>query len=341
MADLRFHDRKGPFTLAELAECTGARLMEGADPGRRLVDVAPLETAGEDDLSFLDNKRYVEAFVGSKAGGCVVHPDFVAHAPEGMALLVTEKPYRVYALAAQAFYPLTFPSSGISPDASIDDDAQIGEECCIEAGAVVQANAEIGAGCWIGANAVIGRGVVLGAGSSVGANASIFNSLIGERCRIYPGARLGQDGFGFAPDPSEHLKIPQLGRVVVGDDVEIGANATIDRGAGPDTIIGDRCMIDNLVQIAHNVELGPGCVIVAQVGISGSTKLENYVFIGGQAGLTGHLKIGAGARIAAQSGVMRDIESGVTVGGSPAMPVREWHRQTAALSRLTRTGGKK
>ena len=341
MADSRFHDRKGPFSLGELAERTGAELAESADPAHRLADVAPLESAGADDLSFLDNKRYVEAFAASKAGGCVVHPDFVARAPKGMALLVTEKPYRAYALAAQAFYPPMKPPSGLSPDASVADDARIGVGCCIEAGAVVQANADIGAGCWIGSNAVIGRGVVLGAGSSVGANASIFNSVIGERCRIYPGARLGQDGFGFAPDPTEHLKIPQLGRVIVGDDVEIGANATIDRGAGPDTIIGDRCMIDNLVQIAHNVELGAGCVIVAQVGISGSTKLADYVFIGGQAGLTGHLKIGAGARIAAQSGVMRNIEPGVTVGGSPAMPVREWHRQTAAGSRLTRKGGKK
>ncbi len=341
MADSRFHDRKGPFSLGELAERTGARLLDGADPARSLVDVAPLETADASELSFLDNKRYVEAFTVSKAGGCVVHPEYVARAPEGMALLVTENPYRAYALAAQAFYPPLTPSLGVSPAASIDAEARIGEDCCIEAGVVVQANADIGAGCWIGSNAVIGRGVVLGAGSNVGANASIFNSLIGERCRIYPGARLGQDGFGFAPDPTEHLKIPQLGRVIVGDDVEIGANATIDRGAGPDTIIGDRCMIDNLVQIAHNVELGPGCVIVALVGISGSTKLENYVFMGGQAGVAGHLKIGAGAKIAAQSGVMRNIEPGATVGGSPSVPIREFHRQTVALSRLTRTGRKK
>jgi UDP-3-O-[3-hydroxymyristoyl] glucosamine N-acyltransferase len=341
MADPRFHDRKGPFSLGELAARTGADLADGADPARCLVDVAPLETAGPDDLSFLDNKNYADAFAASKAGGCMVHPDFVARAPEGMALLVTEKPYRAYALAAQAFYPSVNPPSGISPDASVADDARIGEGCCIEAGAVVQAKADIGAGCWIGSNAVIGRGVVVGAQSRVGANASIFNSLIGERCQIYPGARLGQDGFGFAPDPTEHLKIPQLGRVVVGDDVEIGANTTIDRGAGPDTIIGDRCMIDNLVQIAHNVELGAGCVIVALVGISGSAKLADYVFIGGQAGVAGHLKIGAGVRIAAQSGVIRNIEPGVTVGGSPALPAREWHRQTVTLSRLARTGDKK
>ncbi len=341
MADSRFHDRKGPFSLAALAELTGADTSGGSDPSRELVDVAPLETAGADELSFLDNKSYVEAFAHSAAGACVVDPEFEDRAPAGMALLLTDKPYRAYALAAQAFYPPWRPSPGVAPQAVVHPGATVGENSCVEAGAVIESGAELGSNCWIGPNAIVGRGVVIGADSVVGAGASIFNSLIGKRARIYPGARLGQDGFGFAPDPAEHLKIPQLGRVIVGDDVEIGANATIDRGAGPDTIIGDRCMIDNLVQIAHNVELGPGCVIVAQVGISGSTKLENYVFIGGQAGLTGHLNIGSGARIAAQSGVMRNIASGAIVGGSPAQPIRDWHRQTATLARLSKTGEKK
>jgi UDP-3-O-[3-hydroxymyristoyl] glucosamine N-acyltransferase len=154
--------------------------------------------------------------------------------------------------------------------------------------------------------------------------------------RIFAGARIGEDGFGFAPDPSGHIKVPQLGRVIVGDDVEIGANSTIDRGSGPDTVIGDGCRIDNLVQIGHNVRLGRGCVIVAQTGISGSTVVEDHVFMGGQAGVTGHLRIGAGAQIAAQAGVMQDIAQQTKVGGSPAVPMRQFLRQAATLARLAR-----
>jgi UDP-3-O-[3-hydroxymyristoyl] glucosamine N-acyltransferase len=183
---------------------------------------------------------------------------------------------------------------------------------------------------------VIGPGVVLGEDCIVGACASITHSIVGKRVNIYPGVRIGQDGFGFAMGPQGHAKVPQLGRVIIQDDVEIGANTTIDRGAGPDTIIGSGTKIDNLVQIGHNVQLGRGCVIVAQVGISGSTRLGDFVAVGGQAGLTGHLHIGAGARIAGQSGVMRDIEPGGTVGGSPAVPMADWLRQSALIGQMAR-----
>ena len=193
--------------------------------------------------------------------------------------------------------------------------------------------AEIGPGCVIGSNSVIGADCVLGAETRIGDNVSIVYSLIGERVLIHPGVRIGQDGFGFAMG-EEHLKVPQLGLVVIGDDVEIGANTTIDRGAGPDTVIGTGSKIDNLVQIAHNVHLGRGCVIVAQAGISGSTRLDDFVVIGGQGGIAGHLHLGKGAQVAGNSGVMRDVGPGETVGGSPAVPVRDWHRQTVALSRL-------
>ena len=193
--------------------------------------------------------------------------------------------------------------------------------------------AKIAPGCVIGANSVIGAGCVLGEGTRIGSNVSIVCSLIGERVLIHSGVRIGQDGFGFAMG-EEHLKVPQLGRVVIGDDVEIGANTTVDRGSGPDTVIGTGSKIDNLVQIAHNVHLGRGCVIVAQAGISGSTKLDDYVVVGGQSGLTGHLHLGTGAQVAGNSGVMRDVGPGETVGGSPAVPIRDWHRQTVALSRL-------
>ena len=191
----------------------------------------------------------------------------------------------------------------------------------------------------IGPNVVIGPNVQIGDDCRIDACSSLTHCILGSRVIVYPGVRIGQDGFGFHPDPEGHLRVPQLGRVLVRDDVEIGANVTIDRGASGDTVIGAGCMIDNLVQIAHNVELGDGCVLVAQVGISGSTKLGDYVFIGGQAGLTGHLAIGSGARIGAQSGVMRDVGSGETVGGSPAVPVVQYHRQTAAIAKLAKKRG--
>jgi len=336
MADPRFFTVAGPFTLAELAALAGAVPTGAADPATRFVDVAPLDQAEADQVSFLDNPKYLAAFRTSRAGLCVVAPALAAQAPVGMSLLLAEDPYRAYARIAQAFYPVAAVEPWRAPTAWIDPTARVDETCRIEPGAAIGAGAEIGPNCLIGANAVIGAGVVIGANSRIGAGASLSHALVGRGVTIYPGARIGQDGFGFAMGPQGHLKVPQLGRVIIGDGVEIGANATIDRGAGPDTVIGDGCMIDNLVQIGHNVHLGHGCVIVAQVGISGSTRLGDFVAAGGQAGITGHLKIGSGARIAAQAGVMRDIAAGETVGGAPAVPMAEWLRASALISRMAR-----
>ncbi len=339
MADPRFFTAAGPFSLARLAEIAGAEIAPGADPAAEFTDVAPLEVAGPGTVSFLDNRKYAAQFADSKAGACVVHPDMASRAPAGMALLLSPDPYRAYALVARAFHPVSPPEPWVAPTAWIDPTATVGEGCRIEPGAMIGARAEVGARCRIAANAVIGDGVVVGDDCVIGSNATLQFAVLGSRVNVYPGARIGQDGFGFAMGPQGHLKVPQLGRVVVGDDVEIGANTTIDRGAGPDTVIGAGCMIDNLVQIGHNVQLGRGCVIVAQVGISGSTRLGDFVAAGGQAGITGHLKIGSGARIAAQSGVMRDVGPGETVGGAPAVPMTEWLRQCAALGKLARRKG--
>lgn len=341
MADPRFFRRTGPFRLAELARISGAELASGADPERLVHDVAPLQEAGPDQLSFLDNRRYVAAFTASKAGVCVVHPALADKAPAGMDLLLTKKPYKGYALCAQAFYPAPRPEGGISPGAHVHPTAVVGEGTEVAPGAVVEAGARIGARCRIGANTVVGRNVEVGDDTVVGPCASLSHCLIGSRVVIYPGARIGQDGFGFAMDLAGHVRVPQLGRVIIEDDVEVGANVTIDRGAGPDTVIGRGSMIDNLVQIGHNVTLGPGCVVVAQAGISGSTRLDHHVVLAAQAGITGHLQIGAGARIAAQSGVMRDVPPGAEVGGSPAVPMRQWLRQVAALGRLVRGKGER
>lgn len=339
MADPRFFLRAGPFTLAQLAGIAGAELAGAAEPGREIHDVAPLGDADGTQLSFLDNRKYVDAFAQSRAGACLVHPDLAKRAPPGMALLVTKKPYRGYALCAQAFYPAPVAAGGISPGAHVHSTARIGEGAEISPGAVLEEGVEIGALCRIGPSAVISRNVRIGERTVVGANASLSHCLIGARVVIYPGVRIGQDGFGFAMDAGGHVRVPQLGRVIVEDDVEIGANTTIDRGAGPDTVIGRGSMIDNLVQIGHNVTLGQGCVIVAQAGISGSTRFDHHVVLAAQAGVTGHLKIGAGARIAAQSGVMRDVEAGAQVGGTPAVPMRQWMKQVAMLGKLVRGRG--
>lgn len=339
MADPRFFQVVGPFSLEQLAEISGAEIVlpkdiSSSDSLGEFSDVAPLGMAGPTDVSFLDNRKYIKAYTESKAGAVLVAPDLVEKAPPGMTLLVLQDPYTGYAQVAHAFYPDDGAELGISKHAHISPDASIGTGVVIGPGVVIEERAEIGNNCRIGANTVIKASVVIHDDVSIGANATLTHCFIGNNAVIHSGVRIGQGGFGFAPGVT-HTKIPQLGRVIIGADVDIGANTTIDRGAGPDTIIGDGTKIDNLVQIAHNVEIGRGCLIAAEVGISGSSKLGDYVMIGGQVGIAGHLNIGDGVKISAQSGVIRDIEAGQTIAGTPAVKASEFWRTTATIRKQT------
>jgi len=334
MPDTRFFQFAGPVTTEVLARMTDSVLANPESADRQIDGVAPLDIAGPGDLSFLDNRKYLQAFVGSRAGVCFVRSEYVARAPDGMACLVADDPYRAYAVAAARLYPELLPQPGCHATAVVDPAARVADGCQVDAGAVIGVGAEIGARSWIGANTVIGPAVMCGEDVRIGANCTLSHCLIGSRVSILPGGRIGQRGFGFAMGPQGHQRVPQLGRVVIEEDVEVGANVTIDRGAGPDTVIGAGSVIDNLVQIGHNVRLGRGCVIVAQSGISGSTDLGNFVVLAGQAGLAGHLTVGDGAQIGAKAGVMRDIPAGERVLGSPAVPARQFFRQISALERL-------
>ena len=333
MGDPNFFRRAGPHSVGAIAANVGAVVAED-DAARMLHGVAPLQSATADDLSFLDNRRYVDTLAATAAGAVLVHPDLRAHVPAGCIALVTEAPYLAWARATGMFHPPRGLVPGIHPSAVIDPTATIDATAQIGALAVIGARAVIGAHCLIEPHAVIGDGVVLGAGCRIGAQASVSYAILGARVYIYTGARIGQDGFGFATGPAGMVTVPQLGLVRIDDDVEIGANSTVDRGSAQDTVIGMGTRIDNLVQIGHNVRIGKFCVIVAQVGISGSTVLEDFVVFGGQAAIAGHLTVGRKARIAAQAGVMADVPAGAEFAGSPAQPVRSFFRQVATLKRL-------
>ena len=340
MADPRFFQPAAPISAAKLASLTGAvlALSDGSAPSGEALfsDVSPLDKAGLRDISFLDNTKYLDQFAASKAGACFVRSKFVNRAPQDMLLLVTEEPYYAYALAAQYFYPQPEVTPGIAPTAQIARSASIGQGVRIDSGAVIGERVKLGTGCWIGANSVIADGVEIGDNTRIGALCTVSHALLGSRVILHRGVHIGQDGFGFAPGRGGVTKVPQLGRVVIGDDVEIGSGSCVDRGAGPDTVIGAGSKIDNLVQIGHNVQVGRFVFIAAQTGIAGSSQVGDGAMLGGQVGIAGHLTIGAGAKLAAQAGVMTDIPAGSSFGGSPALPIKDWHRQTIAVAAMTK-----
>ncbi len=336
MVDHNFFTNTGPYTIKDLAEAGGAEVHDPKTADIQIDDVAPLDKAVQGSLTFLDNVKYKDQLQTTKATVCVIAPELVDKAPEGLALIISKSVYKSYALIAQKFYPAPVSNGEISSDAFISKKAVLADNLSVGAGAVIQDGARVGQGAIIEAGAVIGENVQIGEYTRIGANASVSHSIIGNHVNIYPGARIGQDGFGFAIDPAGFVKVPQLGRVIIGDGVEIGANTTIDRGSAQDTVIGQGSWIDNLVQIGHNVEIGMCCVIVSQVGISGSSKLEDFVVLAGQVGVAGHITIGQGTRIGAQSGVIRSVPAGSEFLGSPAVPIRQFMRQIATLNRLVK-----
>ena len=333
MGDSRFFSRNGPHSLAAVAL---AAVGDAPPSDLILAGVAPLQAAGPEEVTFLDNRRYAPALEGTSAGAVIVHPEMLARVPAGTVPIVTTQPYEAWARVAALFHPAPVTSPGIHATAVIDRNARVDAQAEIGPFCVIEAGAEIGAGCRLGPFVAIGKGVSLGPDCRVGAHASLSHAIVGARVYVYPGARIGQEGFSFASTKSGFLTIPQLGLVILEDDVEIGANTTIDRGSTGDTVIGAGSRLDNLVQIAHNVRLGRCCVIVAQVGIAGSTVLEDFVQVGGQAAIAGHLHIEQGAKIGAQAGVISDVDAGAVLVGAPAQPRRDFFRQIAVLKRLAR-----
>ena len=345
MAEPVFFAPPAPLTIAEIAELTGARPTADADLGRPIAGVAGLERAGPGDITYFENRRLVDLLTKTRAGACFCHPRFAVHVPAGTIALETTAPQRAYAAVGARLFPAAIrpgpvtASRGISAAAHVDASAVLEAGVTVEPAAVIGPGAEIGRGTIIGPGAVVGPGVRIGRDAFVGSGVSIGHALIGNRVILHPGVRIGQDGFGFVPGATGHAKIAQIGRVIIQDDVEIGANSTVDRGAGRDTVIGEGTKIDNLVQIGHNVVIGRHCLIAGQAGISGSVTIGDFVMLGGQSGVREHISIGHGARVAAKAGVTADIPAGEAWVGAPAQPMRQFQRELRALKRLARGAG--
>lgn len=333
MIDERFFKRAGPFSLAYVATSIGGNLTHPDKAEELVCDVSTPDKAGEKEICVFSDRRYREQCAASNALAFIVSPKFAPMLPDKVQLVVAD-PRLAYAQVCHLYYPQAPCTLNIDPMAHVDATAEIGDGCTIAAGAYIGAGAQIGARCRIGASAVIGDGVILGEDCVIAPNCTIGHAVLGCRVILASGSQIGGEGFGFVPGPQGLMRIPQLGRVLIGNDVEIGNNCTIDRGALGDTEIGCGTKIDNLVHLAHNVKIGRHCIITAQVGIAGSSSVGDGCMIGGQAAIADHVHIGARVKIVAQSGIIRDIPDGETVGGSPALPVREWHRQTVAVARL-------
>ncbi|WP_367116773.1 UDP-3-O-(3-hydroxymyristoyl)glucosamine N-acyltransferase [Bauldia sp.] len=340
--DPAFFQRAQPISLERVAVITGAVIADPAQADRMVGGVATLERAGPDDVTYMGHRSLSDALGATRAAACFITERDVLLAPPSTVVLVTASPERAFAILTGYFYPDSLRpmpvcgEAGVSPAAHVAESARLEKGVTVEAGAVVGPGAEVGADSLIAAGSIIGAGVRIGRESSVGPSASVLHALIGNRVVLHPGVRVGQDGFGYVPGAAGHLKIPQVGRVIIQDDVEIGANTTIDRGSSRDTVIGEGTKIDNLVQIGHNVVIGRHCLIAGNAGISGSVVMGDFVMIGGGTGVRDHVSIGNNVKIAAAAAVHSNIPDGETWGGYPAMPIDRFYRQMRTLQRIVR-----
>lgn len=319
--------------LRELAALVGGELQ--GPPERRVSGLKGLDQAGPEDVAFLANPKYAPQLAQCRAGVVLVRPD--EKVPEGMAVIRVADPYLAYAKLLTAVAQPPAGPAGVHPRAVVDPSAALGKGVTVHALAYVGPGASVGDGAVLHPGAHLGAGASLGNGTVLHPNAVVYHGCkVGSRCIIHAGTVIGADGYGFVPDGERHFKIPQLGIVEIGDDVELGALCTVDRAAQPGgvTRIGDGTKMDNMVHVAHNCQVGENSLLVAQVGISGSTSLGRGVVIGGQAGIAGHLTIGDGAQLAGGTGVIKDVAPGEKLGGVPAMPYRVWLRTASLIRRL-------
>lgn len=331
---MEFYKLSSPKKLSLLAEVIGCEVNQEISESL-VYDVKSLKDASSGDITFLSNKKYLKDFAETKAGFCIVPDQLDINLDNNIVLLRSPNPYFAYARIVDLFYsPAKIYSAKISPSAYVSDKARIGKGCYIGHNVVIEDFAVIGDNSIVESGSFIDYGVQIGSGARINSGVSISYSEIGDNVVILSGARIGQDGFGFATSAGVHKKIFHTGRVIIGSDVEIGANTTIDRGSMGDTIIEDMCRIDNLVQIAHNVIIKRGTIVVAQVGIAGSSQIGSYCALGGQVGVAGHLKVTDQVQIAGQGGVIQDITKPGIYGGTPTVPISDWHRQSITLKNL-------
>src|SRR5262245_16241592 len=344
MVQSRFFEAPSEMTVGEIVALTGAQTRPDTDLSRRIANVAPLDKAGPDDLSYVEGPKYLDHLKSTRAGACLMAERFEAAAPSGVIVLRSQDPHGDFTkVARQMFGNALRPASlyggaGVASGAFVHPSARV-DGATIDPGAIVGPHAEIGAGTVVGPGAVIGPQVRIGPVCSVGANSTITHATIGDRVIVHPGCHIGQDGFGYAPSAKGHVKVPQVGSVVVHNDVEIGAGTTIDRGGMRDTVIGEGTKIDNLVQIGHNVVIGRHCIIVAQSGLSGSVTLKDFAVLAARVGIYPHVTVHEGAQISARATVRRDVPAGETWGGLlNAKPLRQSMREMIAIERLPQTG---
>jgi UDP-3-O-[3-hydroxymyristoyl] glucosamine N-acyltransferase len=344
MASTSFFPPRPSSTLAEIASLTNTTLVDASRAEHRITGLASLDEAGPMHLTFFENLRYADDLAATKAGACLVSERFEAKVPPHVAVLRAKRPFQAFVGIARVLYAdalrpqAGYPTSGIAPSAVIHPSAKLEDEVTVEPLAVIGPDVEIGSGTVIGSGAVIAAGVKIGRECDIGAGSHLQHTLIGNNVLIHPGCHIGQDGFGFI-FAGRHTKVPQTGRVIIQNDVELGAGTTIDRGSLRDTVIGEGTKIDNQVQIGHNVTIGRHCVIAAKCGLAGSLTLGDNVALGAMVGINNHVMIGDGAQVAAMSGVKDSIPAGERWGGMFARPTRTWFREMLALRRLAEGSG--